>query len=77
MNEPQSPAEIFDSLLEYWELENDSQLSKHLEIDQRSLSQARKGKRIGIKDKIIIELLRDYAYMESKLQEVRKAARKD
>ncbi len=74
MVEPQSPNEIFDMLLEYWEMDSDAELAKQIEVSAKSVNQARGGKRLGIKDKIIIELLRDYRYMEDKLEKARKKA---
>ena len=61
-------SELIDLLKDYWGIEGDAELARELGVERWSVGQYRK--RSGFNDipsRIIISLLRDIAYLETKL----------
>ncbi len=61
-----SANDLTDTLLEHWGLRFDTDLEQELGIARGSVNQYRKRKTSDIQTKIIVALLRDIAYLESK-----------
>lgn len=61
-------SELTDLLIKYWKLKSDYDLANSLGIDRRSVYRYRNRKTSDIQTKIIIDLLRDIAYLEKKTQ---------
>ncbi len=57
MSKPLSNNEIIDALLEIHGLRNDNQLAKHYCVERQQIRQFRNGKRIGLTQQIMTELL--------------------
>ncbi len=65
-----NPTEIIDLLVDHWDLPNQTQLARHIEVDPLSINQYRKRKTADIQTQITAELLKDIEYLKKQIEKL-------